>query len=163
VLLRITIFLVFVFAASVACDLRSGTAKKEMERFDTPPPAPLPLPSAAASPVDPADVVEVDTSTEGEIVGVNGYSENKSVSCNKFDRVMVNGGRNSLTVKGPCRRIMVNGDDNRISADAVMDIVFNGSGNSVTYSRAVNGKRPTVTQNQQGNTVEQISKRNNIK
>ena len=58
---------------------------------------------------------------------------------------------------------MVNGDSNHITADATMEIVFNGSDNSVTYSRAVNGKRPTVTQSREGNIVEQVSKPKNRK
>lgn len=161
---RIAILFVALLAVNISCDLRSGTAKKEMEKFsDTPAPEPLPFASPAASPADPADVVEVDTNTEGEIIGVNGYNEKKTVSCSKFDRVMINGGRNNLTITGPCRQIMVNGDDNRIKADAVMDIVFNGTDNSVTYSRVVNGKRPVVSQNHEGNIVEQVSQHKNKK
>ena len=151
-------------ALTASCDFRSGTARKEMEKFsDTPAPEPLPFFSPAASPVDPADVIEVDTSIEGTVVGTNGFDEKKALSCNKFDRVIVNGGRNSLTIKGPCRQIMMNGDGNRIAADAAMDIVFNGSDNSVTYWRVVNGKRPTVTDSQQDNVVKQVAKTGKIK
>lgn len=149
---------------AAACDLRSGTAKKEMERWsDTPSTEAPPLPAPAESPVDPADAIQVDTSIVGEAISINAYNEKRSAACKKFDLISVNGGRNTITIKGACRQIMVNGDANRITADAAMEIVFNGSDNSLTYAHAVNGKPPTVSRSREGNIVEHVSKQRNIK
>ena len=144
-------------AAFIAgCDLRSDTAKREMEEFSgTPTPTMSPTPTEA--PIDPLDIVTVDTGTVGTTISVSGGDKKESVTCKTFDRVMVNGNRSVVTVKGACRLVIINGDSNQITADAFMDIVINGSGNTVTYSRYVNGKRPVINNNAEGNTVEKAS------
>ena len=148
-----TAVLFLAIAAFAACDFRSGTAKEEMEKFSgTPTPTITPAPTP--EPVEPADVVQVDTSLEGGLLTVNNSTQNKTVTCKKFDRVMVNCSGAEITINGACRQIMVNGSSNQINADAAMEFVFNGSGNTLKYSRFVNGKRPTVTENQAGNNIE---------
>lgn len=139
-----------------SCDFRSGTAKEEMDKFSgTPTPSITPLPSPPA--IDPADVVEVDTTMEGDRLTVNGHSQTKTLTCAKFDRVKINGNGNLVTIDGPCRQIMVNGDENRITADAAAEFVLNGTGNSLTYSRFVNGKQPLVAENRPGNVIEKTA------
>ena len=59
-----------------------------------------------------------------------------------------------IIAKGACRQIMINGDRNKITADAAMEFVLNGSENIVKYSRFPNGKQPTVIDNRGGNVVE---------
>jgi hypothetical protein len=51
---------------------------------------------------------------------------------------------------------MINGDRNKVTADAAMEFVFNGSENVVKYSRFPNGKQPSVIDNRGGNVVEKI-------
>lgn len=139
-----------------ACDFRSGTAKEEMEKFSgTPTPTISPTPTP--EPVDPADVVQVDTAQEGATLNVSNSTPNKSVTCSKFDKVMVNSSGSEVTINGVCRQIMVNGNSNRIKADAALEFIFNGTGNTLKYSRFVNGKRPTITENQSGNNVEKTA------
>jgi hypothetical protein len=146
----------FIAVAVVAsCDMRSGTAKEEMDKFSgTPTPTITPPPTP--TPVDPADVVQVDTAQEGERLTVNGHSQNKSLTCTKYDRIMVNGSQSTATIMGACRQIMINGDNNQITADAAAEMVLNGTGNSLKYSRFVNGKQPVISENQSGNTIEKI-------
>lgn len=142
-------------AALVSCDLRNETAKRGVEKYSStpqPPVSPLPTPS----PVDPADIAEVDTSLEGDTIPITGYEQKKTVSCSKFNRVMVNGDDSEINVAGVCRQIMINGDGNNIILDAAMEIVLNGSDNSVKYSRFANGKQPSVIDNRGGNLVEKI-------
>ncbi|MFN0140182.1 MAG: DUF3060 domain-containing protein [Pyrinomonadaceae bacterium] len=140
-----------------ACDLRSETAKREMEKF-TSSPTPTISPTPEPEPVDPAEVVAVDVKLEGDAISINAFKEIKTAACTKFNRLMINGDDNIVAIKGPCRQIMINGDRNKISADAATEFVFNGSSNVVKYSRIVNGKRPTVTENREGNSVEKESR-----
>ena len=151
-----TITSLLLVAAFAGCDLRSETAKREMEKFSgTPTPALSPTPPEA--PIDPADVVQADVNIESEKITVNGYDQKKSIACSKLQRVMISGGRNTITIKGACRQIMINGDSNQITSDAAIEIVMNGNRNNVQYSRFVNGKRPIIKDNAGGNTVEKIT------
>lgn len=148
--------LVFLAAAFAGCDVRSGTAIKEMEKFEAKPtPAFSPLPSP--TPIDPAESVSVDISQESETVHFNGYKEKKTESCKKFDRLIINGDDNEIAIKGVCRQIMINGDRNKISSEAALEFVFNGSENTLTHTLFVNGEPPTVLQNKAGNIVEKLS------
>jgi hypothetical protein len=140
----------------VSCDLRSGTAKGEMDKFSgTPTPTITPPPTP--TPVDAADIVQVDTTLEGDTLTVNGHNQNKTITCSKFDRVMINGSSNIVAVSGVCRQIMTNGDGNQITADAAAEFTFNGTANSLKYARFANGKQPLVVENQAGNVVEKIA------
>lgn len=140
------------FSFSVACE-PSGIAKKEMERFSgTPTPTILPPPTPL--PIDPAHIVQIDTAIESEPLGVNGYQQRQAITCTKYNNVKINGSESTLTIKGVCKQVMVNGDRNKIAADAASEYVFNGTANELTYSRFVNGRWPSVIENLRGNTVE---------
>jgi len=152
----LTAFCVLLIAFSASCDFRSGIAKDNMDKYTT---TPTPAPSATPveAPIQSGDIVEVNIKREGDPVSINGRDQNKTAACTKFNRMTVNGTRNTVTIKGPCRQIMVNGDENTVIADAAMEFVLNGTGNKIRYSRYVNGKRPTVKENRVGNVVEKIS------
>jgi hypothetical protein len=152
----LTIITIASIAMIAACDMRSGTAKEEMEKFSGSP-TPTLTPPPTPTPIDPADVVQVDTSLEGETLTVNRGDTKKTVTCTKLDKVMINASGITLTINGPCRQIMVNGSGNQITADAAMEFVFNGTDNTFRYARFVNGKQPIVTENQSGNTIEKIA------
>jgi len=146
----------FTISLFAACDLRSETAKREMEKFNgTPTPTFAPTPTEA--PIDPADVIKADISVQGDMVTVNGYDQKKSVACSKFNQVMISGAKNVVTIKGACRQISVNGDDNQIISDGALEFVLNGGKNTVGYSRYVNGKRPITKDNGEGNSIEKIA------
>ncbi len=139
-----------------SCDLRSDTAKREMEKFSgTPTPTRTPMP--AEIPIDPADVIRAETDVPGETISVAGSSLKRTISCSKFNRVMINGSRNVISVKGACKSIMVNGDGNQLISDGAVEFVINGETNTVNYSRFVNGKRPIVSDNAGGNVIEKTS------
>ncbi|MEJ7624527.1 MAG: DUF3060 domain-containing protein [Pyrinomonadaceae bacterium] len=152
------IFFVSCSAILSACDVRSEIAKKNMEKYVSSPTPPVSPPPPAGTPIDPADIVEVDVNQEGKTITIDGDRQNKTVACPKFDRVMVNGDDNRVTVSGACGQIMINGDTNQITADASMEIVLNGSANLVKYSRLLNGRPPTVADNKDGNVIEKISR-----
>jgi hypothetical protein len=130
----------------------SGIAKQEMEKFSgTPTPTFAPIPTEV--PIDPADVVQVDTNLGGDTLSANGPQEKKLVTCTKYNNVTINGDQNTVTIRGVCRRVMINGDGSKIMADAAAEFVFNGTANTLTYSRFANGKRPSVVESIPGNTI----------
>ena len=156
--MRSILAIIFVLSAVLfsSCDMRSGTAQEEMEKFSgTPTPTISPAPSA--TPIDPADVVQVDTSLTGDILTVNGFSQTKTLNCTKYNQVMLNGGSSTATVKGACRQITVNGDGHKISLDAAAAITLNGNNNVVRYSKFANGRQPLIADNGSGNTVEKVA------
>jgi hypothetical protein len=152
----ITIFLLSSLAILASCDVRSETAKKSMEKYTSSPTPPIPTPTPA-TPIDPADIVEVDVNQEGDTIFIDGFEQKKTASCTKFNKIMLNGDKNTVTIKGACRQIMINGDGNKVTADAAKELVFNGSENTLSYSRFANGKQPLVTENRAGNVIEKVS------
>lgn len=152
----VALYCFLLVAVLAGCDLRSDTAKREMEKFSGTPTPPV-TPAPTEPPIDPSEVVQVDINLDGEKLSINGYDQKKSVACTKFNRVMISGGNNVITIKGPCRQIMINGDGNQVIGDAAMEIVVNGDKNDVKYSRYVNGKRPYIKDNAGGNSVEKIA------
>lgn len=150
------IFSLVAVAFAAACDVQSGITKNAVEKYG-PTPTPSVMPTPVEEPIDPADVVQVDTSLNGPMIPVNESQQKKTVNCDKFNQVQVNGSDAEITVKGACSNITVNGNGNRIAMEAVSTITFNGNDNKVTYSRIANGKRPFVTDNKRTNTTEQAS------
>ena len=154
---KLVIFICLLLIATLSgCDLRSETAKREMEKYTSSPTPPI-IASPTKTPVDPKDILEVDTSLEGDTIHFNGEDPKKTVTCTKYNRVLVNGDKYALVIKGGCRQVMINGDGNDITAEAVTEFVLNGSENTVKYSRFVNGKQPNIVENKPGNVIEQIS------
>jgi len=153
----VTIFVLLSISMLMSCDFRSGTAKEEMEKFSaTPTPGPPVLSPPVPTPVAPADIVQIDTSLDGKALTVNGDALKQTLKCNEFNPVMINGNQNIVTIDGACQKITVNGDRNKISADASMEIVFNGTENNLKYARFPNGKQPSIVENQSGNLIEKI-------
>ena len=145
---------IFLFALLLtSCDLRSGTAMKEMEKFETKSTPPFPTPT----PIDRVETSAVAKDHDGDTIGINGYEQTQTLACKKFDRVMINGDDNRVTINGVCRQIMVNGDRNHVTSDAAVEFVLNGSENTMNYIYLVNGKWPSVIEARSGNVVEKIS------
>lgn len=145
-----------VVSFTAACDMRSETAKREMEKFSgTPTPTIAPAPEEA--PIDPAEIVKVDNSVQGDMITINGFDQKKTIACTKFNRVMISGGQNVVKITGGCQQITINGDGNRITSEASLAYIFNGAKNTVTYTGFVNGKRPSIKENADGNTVEKVA------
>lgn len=142
--------------AIASCDLRNETAKRSMERFASSP-TPQFSPAPTESPIDPLDVVNVDTSVEGNPIYIDGPDLRRTVNCSKFNSVKINGNRNTVAIAGACKQVMINGDGNRITADAATEYVFNGTENVLKYSRFVNGQRPVITENRGGNQIEKAA------
>ncbi len=150
------------FSFSAGCDLRNETAKRGVEKFASSPTPPL-QPAPTPTPVDPALVVKVDTTQEGDTIFVNGFKEPGSASCTKFNRVLVNGDDNTVTIKGVCSQIMINGDRNNLTVEASAEFVLNGTENEIKYSRIANGKWPSITEGRPGNLIELVAGNSKLK
>ena len=138
-----------------ACDPQSGITKKSLEKFG-PTPTPSVVVTPAETPVDPADVVQVDTSVQGPTISINTPNDKTNVNCDKYNRLMINSSDKVVTAKGACSQLMINGNRNKVKMDAVMEVVFNGEDNQVEYAHFGNGKKPVVTDNKGGNTVAKV-------
>ncbi len=147
--LNITLFICAFFCA---CDVQSGITKKSVEKY-----APSPTPEwkvVAEEPIDPADIVTVETSVQGPLISINKAEEAKKiVKCDKYNRVMVNGDAKEVKIIGVCSQLMINGSRSKVTAVASSEIIVNGRENSVEYSKYANGKKPLIKDNGDGNTV----------
>jgi len=152
----LTIIAMFFVSAIVSCDVQSGITKNAVEKYG-PTPTPSVMPTPVEEPIDPKEVVMVDSSLQGPTISISESNRKRSVVCDKFNRVMVNGRDNEITVTGGCRQILINGDRNEVTAVAAAEIVLNGSDNKVRYSRYANGKRPVISDNKTGNVVEKAA------
>ena len=151
-----TIVLTLAIIILASCDFRSGIAKEEGEKFNgTPTPTVAPTPTAV--PIDPADIVQVDTSQNGDDLVINASKQNKTAACLKYNLVNVNIDSATVTITGACQQVTINGDNNKVTADATMRFVVNGDGNTVGYLKFPNGQRPSVKDNGSGNVIEKTS------
>ncbi|HEX6279981.1 MAG TPA: DUF3060 domain-containing protein [Pyrinomonadaceae bacterium] len=107
--------------------------------------------------VDPADVVQADVSEPGPTLLVSEETDKTNLNCDKYNRAMINSSDNKITITGACSQIMVNGHRNQITAVAAAEITTYGSGNTVEYSKFVNGKKPTITDTSGSNTITKVS------
>ncbi len=140
---------------AVGCDVQSVITKKSVEKYE---PTPTPVKTVeVVEQLDPDDVVTVDTTLDGPKLSIIPGETKTNVDCTKYNRVSLNADGESVQAKGICKQIMVNGDKNQITAAAVTEIVFNGSNNSLTYTKYANGKKPVVKDNRSGNTVEKVA------
>ena len=156
--MKILIITISLLALFTSCDVQSGMTKKSVEKY-IPTPTPPISPPPVQEPIDPADVVTIDTTGErGSDISVYKAREKRTADCTKYNDVIVNSAEAVITLKGACRRIEVNGNGNKISAEAAAEIIINGLDNAVTYSRFVNGKRPVIKENRPGSTVEKSVK-----
>lgn len=139
-------------AVASACDVQSGITKKSVEKY-----APSPTPAwkiVVEDQIDPADAIAVDTAVQGPQIFISKPEEAKKiVKCDKYNRIMVNGDAKEVRIIGVCSQIMINGSRNKVTAVAVAEIIVNGRENSVEYSKYANGKKPSIDDNGDGNTI----------
>lgn len=133
------------------CEVQSEIAKKSVEDFQ-PSPTPARV-QATPEPIDPADVVTADTSKQGATLFANDDDGKKSLNCKEYNRVMINGSRNEITITGVCGQIMVNGHGNKVTAVAAAEIITYGRDNEVSYSKFANGNRPVINDSAGSNVI----------
>jgi hypothetical protein len=136
---------------NAACDVQSGITKKSVEKY-----VPTPTPEKTidvVEQIDPADIVTVDATVEGPQLSINKGDNKTTLDCNKYNRVQINDDARNVTIKGVCKRLMINGDKNQIIAAGLSEITLNGFGNDIRYSKYANGKKPVIADNGGENTI----------
>ena len=150
------ITMVAVFGLALAgCEVQSDIAKKSVEDLK-PSPTPARV-QQTPEPIDPADVATADTTKQGATLFANEDDGKKSLNCKEYNRVMINGSRNEVTITGVCSQIMVNGHENKVAAVAAAEIITYGSSNEVSYSKFANGNRPVINDSAGSNIVEKAA------
>lgn len=148
------ISIIILFAALlISCEVQSGISKKSVEKY-TETPTPEAVVKPTEEPIDPADAIEVNIGEQGPPISINDQAEGKRANCSKYNRVMVNGDGMKFDIRGACSQIMINGDRNNITAEAMAEVVLNGHENNIQYLKYINAKRPLITDNGQGNLIE---------
>ena len=156
--MRLSIFIttICIVLLTAACEVQSDMAKKSVEKYQSSPTPPI-VKATPEPPIDPADVVTVDTSTPGPPISVNQAAGKKPVDCAKFNNVNVNADKQEVVIKGACNKLMINGDGNRITGVAFNEIVINGTDNTIEHSKYLNNRRPVIDDNARGNTVSKVA------
>ncbi|HEX5059014.1 MAG TPA: DUF3060 domain-containing protein [Kofleriaceae bacterium] len=77
-----------------------------------------------------------------------------SYVCGGDDWVAINGKGNSITIRGECAIIEINGSGNKVSVESVGSIRISGNNNDLRYDRAPSGKtRPEIKNKGAANTI----------
>lgn len=77
-----------------------------------------------------------------------------SYVCGGSDWVAIRGKGNSLTIRGECALLEVDGSGNKITVESVGSIRINGNNNDVRYAHAPDGKtRPVIKNKGAANTI----------
>jgi hypothetical protein len=140
---------------SASCNVQSGITQKSLENYQ-PTPTPEKIARPTEEPIDPAHVVNADTSTEGPNLSVNRETDKTNINCNKYNRVTINASGLEVKIVGACSRIMVNGRQNRITAVAATEITAFGQNNTIEYTKYLNGKKPVITDSSGTNTISKV-------
>lgn len=154
--MKVVILILFAIILNVGCEVQSGITKKSVEEYQ-PTPTPSPVATVEEEPIDPADVVQIDTSVEGKSISLDKPGATLTADCKSYDRVAINTDDQKIEITGACQRVMINGKGNQVEIAAVSVITVNGDENAVRYSKFINSKRPTVADNGAGNTIEKAA------
>lgn len=100
---------------------------------------------------DPAGTAEIPTATKDVLVIKESHAT-QTIDAAGRD-VTVNGSHDRLTITGECHALTVSGGDNVVTVAAVSSISLVGGDNRVTWSKAVGGEKPQITDQGKGNTV----------
>ena len=141
------------FAAS--CNVQSGITQDSLEKYK-PTPTPERIAQPTEEPIDPAEIVNVDTSAPGPTLSVNRETDKANLNCDKYNRVTINASSMEVNITGACSRIVVNGRQNRVTAVAATEITTFGRDNTVEYSKYVNGKKPVIADSSGTNTISRV-------
>lgn len=92
-------------------------------------------------------VTETNTSSEN-VITINDNGSNDILRCNN-SIVVLNSNGSHIRLTGSCSKLLVNGDNNMIDADAVAFLQANGNNNRVTYR----GNAPVINNLGSNNSV----------
>ena len=112
---------------------------------------------------DDADekVVEVDqngplpAAKDGTWI-VEGQGRTETHACAANEDVRLDGQGHTITLTGPCRNIVVNGQGSVVTTDVAAKIEANGMNNQVKWKKAASGKKPVISLSGMNNAAPQV-------
>ena len=111
----------------------------------------LPIAAIAAfsgSPLraEPPTIVESPTAaTAGKpTIAITDSNKTRTIEADGKD-VAIEGDGNKITLSGACHALTINGNHNEVTAEALGTVSTPGNHNKVTWTKAVDGEKPQVT------------------
>ncbi len=95
---------------------------------------------------EPPKIVESPTAaTAGKAtIAITDSNKTQTIEAGGKD-VAVEGNHNKITLSGACHALTINGSDNEVTAEALATISTPGNHNKVTWTKAVDGEKPQIT------------------
>ncbi len=95
---------------------------------------------------DPPTLVESPTAaTAGKAtIALTESNKTQTIEADGKD-VAIEGDHNKITLSGACHALTINGSNNVVTAAALGSVSTPGSHNKVTWTKAVDGEKPQVT------------------
>ncbi len=95
---------------------------------------------------EPPKIVESPTSaTAGKAtIALTDSNKTQTIEAGGKD-VAIEGDHNKITLSGACHALTINGNDNMVTAEALGTVSTPGNRNKVTWTKAVDGEKPQVT------------------
>ena len=104
--------------------------------------------------VETGRMVEMSSSATGygDDVEIGEGNLERTIDC-RGRNVIVNSGRNKLTLRGECNTLTVHGEGNKITIEAVGTIKTEGNNNEVTWTKGLGGKNPKISDPGKNNVI----------
>ena len=95
---------------------------------------------------DPPKIVESPTAaTAGKAtIAVTDSNKTQTIEADGKD-VAIEGDHNKITLSGVCHALTINGSNNEVTAEALATVSTPGNHNKVTWTKAVDGEKPQLT------------------
>ncbi len=95
---------------------------------------------------DPPKIVESPTAaTAGKAtLAVTESNKTQTIEADGKD-VAIEGSHNKIILSGACHALTVSGSDNEVTAEALATVTTPGNHNKVTWTKAVDGEKPQIT------------------
>ena len=95
---------------------------------------------------EPPKIVESPTAaTAGKAtIALTDSNKTQTIEADGKD-VAIEGSHNKITLSGACHALTINGSDNLVIAEAVATVSTPGNRNKVTWTKAVDGEKPQIT------------------
>ncbi|MER2562001.1 MAG: DUF3060 domain-containing protein [Myxococcaceae bacterium] len=87
---------------------------------------------------------------------VEGQGRTESHVCAANEDVRLDGQGHTITLTGPCRNIVVNGQGSVVTTDVAAKIEANGMNNQVKWKKAATGKKPVISLSGMNNAAPQV-------
>ena len=108
---------------------------------------------------EPPKTVESQTAaTAGKPVLVVSDSGKSQTVDGEGRDVSIDGDKNDVIIHGKCHALIVSGNENTVHAEALATISTPGNKNFVTWTEAVDGEKPQITDVGHGNSIEHSPK-----